>query len=264
MNLLLAFVLALIALTIAEEQVEKRCKPNGLFCPMPGRRDIVDAKLEEQIRSIEEDIKSIEEDIEKRCKPNGLFCPMKGRMIIDNRNAEIAVCNPNAFLCPLPGRRAIIDAKIEEKIKSIEENINSIEEDIEKRCKPNGLFCPMKGRDMRGREIVEVKRQNPRCKDYPSSGGVGPERCRKAYGQTWTFKPWPTKQCCPPGDMRGREIVEVKRQNPRCKDYPSSGGVGPERCRKAYGQTWTLKPWPTKQCCPPGDMRGREIVEDEK
>ena len=53
-----------------------------------------------------------------------------------------------------------------------------------------------------------MKRQNPRCKDYPSSGGVGPERCRKAYGQTWTFKPWPTKQCCPPGDMRGREIVE--------------------------------------------------------
>ena len=55
-----------------------------------------------------------------------------------------------------------------------------------------------------------VEERNPSCKPYPSSGGVGPERCRKAYGQTWTFKPWPTKKCCPMGDMRGREIIEGK------------------------------------------------------
>merc|ERR1712002_598269 len=64
--------------------------------------------------------------------------------------------------------------------------------------------------------------------------------------------------------MEGEFEEDLEKRNPSCKEYPSFGAGGSEACRKAYGPTWILKPWPTKQCCPLGDKHGREIVEKRR
>ena len=50
--------------------------------------NIMNFLVEEQIKSIEEDLRSIEEHVDKRCKPNGLFCPIKGRRTIANAESK--------------------------------------------------------------------------------------------------------------------------------------------------------------------------------
>jgi len=99
-------------------------------------------------------------------------------------------------------------------------------------------------------EMQEAKREL--CVQKGFCGRMVAEECRPTH----TFPP--RVRC---KRMEGEFEEDLEKRNPSCKEYPSFGAGGSEACRKAYGPTWILKPWPTKQCCPLGDKHGREIVE---
>jgi len=106
---------------------------------------------------------------------------------------------------------------------------------------------------LRGRTIDEVKRCNGNsgCINHLLRGRTIDEVKRDgSNGNTRVIN----------HILRVRTNDEVEeRGNPQCEAYPGGGAEG---CRKAYGQTWTFKPF-RRECCPPGDMRGREIIEGE-
>jgi len=121
------------------------------------------------------------------------------------------------------------------------------------------------------------KRQSPRCKPHPG-GGASNLACQRAYGPTWSM----TKsghQCCPLGDMRGREIVEVVTrdecrsgaQKPHCgreileKRRCHPGPTGPTDCKRIEDEDH-IKIEARERCHTVGQSRicNKEILKREE
>merc|ERR1712002_867146 len=120
------------------------------------------------------------------------------------------------------------------------------------------------------------KRQSPRCKPHPG-GGASNLACQRAYGPTWSM----TKSgnhCCPLGDMRGREIVEVVTrdecrsgaQKPHCgreileKRRCHPGPTGPTDCKRIEDEDH-IKIEARERCHTVGQSRicNKEILKEK-
>merc|ERR1712212_149328 len=132
----------------------------------------------------------------------------------------------------------------------------------------SGVIC---GREVLKRELCTPTRKGVRCNRLVVEGEEEEKEdakrelcvkkgfCGRVVVEECRINTFPPRVRCK--RMEGEFEEDLEKRNPSCREYPSFGAGGSEACRKAYGPTWILKPWPTKQCCPLGDKHGREIVE---